>query len=142
MRNLKPADKNGGESSNPIFMPNQVEPQIRHKTANKKEGRKLLLLAEEEFIRLCLFERYNGGTLVGLIAQRLKRFSLRKHYLTEVSSNVSGIPTLPARWEYEPRLRATWVYRLTIDSSPLRAQNDTSASPSNKFEGVTRLLSF
>ena len=72
IKNLKPADKNGGESSSPILIPSQVEPQIRHKTANKKEGRKLLLLAEEEFIRFYLFERYSGGTLVGLNAQRFK----------------------------------------------------------------------
>jgi hypothetical protein len=78
MRNLKPADKNGGESSRPILMPNQVEPQIRHKTANKKEGRKLLLLAEEEFIRSCLFERYLGQTLDGLKAQVFKSSNVKK----------------------------------------------------------------
>jgi len=78
MRNLKPADKNGGESSSPILMPSQVEPQIKHKTANKKEGRKLLLLAEEEFIRFCLLERYRGQPLNGLNAQRFKSSNVKK----------------------------------------------------------------
>ena len=85
IRNLKPADKNGGESSRPIFIPSQVEPQIRHKMANKKEGKRLCFFIEEEFIRLDLYERYCGRILNGLKAKRFK-------------NQKSGSPTLPSKW--------------------------------------------
>jgi hypothetical protein len=84
MRNLKPAEKNGGESSKPILIPSQVEPQIRHKMANKKEGRKLLVLAEEEVIRFYLFENMK---VEPSLVQMLKGSKAQK-----IKHSLSGFP--------------------------------------------------
>jgi hypothetical protein len=39
-----PADRKGGKFSSPIFIPSQVEPQMRHRSATREKFSKSLLL--------------------------------------------------------------------------------------------------